>query len=283
MDPILEFVRCRLARAGSGAGGRVAPAGQKCHLQTCGRGGTGEEARPGPPGGCFHGSAPSPRQSPPSPLPSATGRAPGTRGPHLHSTDEETEAQEGQARAEGRGAMGGGIGAPRQAPPSGRSNPPGRRSKGRDAEEPPPASAVLAAWSREGAWPVKVTQPWEEEAPPRPAHLRAPWTGVLGGPRAHLAHPPPRGASPRRGRSRAAPPHTGAARARCIPAPAPPRPPGIRIRPGRGGAALLKGTCLSRPLGPEAARPPPPSWVSRGGVRTLLVVLPPRQWPSRKR
>lgn len=124
MDPILEFVRCCLARAGSGAGGRVAPAGQKCHLKTCGRGGTGEEARPGPPGGCFHGSAPSPRQSPPSPLPSATGRAPGTRRPHLHSTDEETEAQEGQARAEGRGAMGGGIGAPRQAPPSGRSNPP---------------------------------------------------------------------------------------------------------------------------------------------------------------
>lgn len=48
---------------------------------------------------------------------------------------------------------------------------------------------MLAAWSREGACPVKVTQPWEAETPHRPAHLRALWLGVLGGPRAHLAHP----------------------------------------------------------------------------------------------
>lgn len=114
---------------------------------------------------------------------------------------------------------------------------------------------MLAAWSREGACPVKVTQPWEAETPHRPAHLRTLWLGILGVPALTWLTPPPRGASPRRGRSRAAPPHTGAARARCFQASAPPRPPGIWIRPGRGGAALLKGPCHSWALVPKASPP----------------------------
>lgn len=126
---------------------------------------------------------------------------------------------------------------------------------------------MLAAWSREGACPVKVTQPREAETPHRPAHLRALRLGVPGVPALTWLTPPPRGASPRRGRSRAAPPHTGAARACCFQAAAPPRPPGIWIRPGRGGAALLKGPCLSRAIGPKAAPPHPhrPTFNSASG------------------
>lgn len=98
---VLVFVSC-LAREGWVARARLAPARKKCHLKTCGQGGTGEGPRPGrTTEGQFLLLSPEPSRSPHLSLTRPLSAAPpAARRRYLHSTDEETEAQKGQELAE---------------------------------------------------------------------------------------------------------------------------------------------------------------------------------------
>lgn len=185
---ILVFVCC-LAREGWLARARLAPAGKKRHLKTCGQGGPGEGPRPGrTTEGQFPRLSPEPSRSPRLFLtPPLRAAPPAARRRYLHSTDEETEARKGQALAEGRGALGGRVGSPRQALPSGRSRP--RPVPERPGLRMSPASLRSARGlvqrgcvAGQGHTALRSGGP-APPGPPPGTQDRGP-----GSPRAHLAH-----------------------------------------------------------------------------------------------
>lgn len=209
---------------------------------TRGQGDTGEQPRPG-----HRGTASTDRSMARSPRLSLTRALRAAPRPDRLSILQmrKLRRKKGQALAEGRGALGHPA-RPRLLREAARAGAraPGTRSGPR---EPPqrsrPGPERVRGRSRSHSPGKRRPRP----ARPRSGHAGQGSWGAPGSP----GHPAAAGSIAPAGPSRAAPPHTGAARARRIPAPAPPRPPGIRIRPGRGGAALLKGPSLVRALASE--------------------------------